>query len=79
MGLGLFSFKIGSKLFLLAFNVTTNRGVGRGGAKGAAAPPPPPKKKKREEKRGERKREKKEEKRERKLNQSFQEHAVMGL
>ena len=59
------------------------RGVGRGGGLRGCFSPPPTKKRKREEKRGERKREKNEEKRgtkrERKLNQSFQEHAVMGL
>ena len=56
------------------------RGVGRRGLKGLL--PPPPHQKKRE--RGERKRErKKKEKRgfktKRKLNQSFQEHVVIGL
>ena len=59
------------------------RGVGRGGgAEGAAAPQPP--KKKRREGKG-REKERKLERRERgikkesKLNQSFQEHVVMGL
>ena len=55
------------------------RGVGRGGLRGLQ---PPPQKKKKEG--GERKRERKKKekigiKRERKLNQSFQDHAVMGL
>ena len=54
------------------------RGVGRGGLRGLQ--PPPHQKKKRE--RGKEERKKKEKrgiKRERKLNQSFQEHVVMGI
>ena len=54
------------------------------GAEGDAAPYPPPRKKKERRERGEGKRERKKKektgfKRERKLNQSFQEHVVIGL
>ena len=57
------------------------QGRRQGGAEGAAAPPLPTKKRRegRGKEREKKKKEKRGTKRERKLNLSFQEHAVMGL